>query len=1289
MSRRRRLASLIAALLGLPLAVALIAVAVAVAAAVLGMSIDASRWRDAAAQRAAAALGRPVIAQGAFELRLGRALDIRVGEVRILNPPGFAEQEFLAIGELRARVDLFDALRGRSRLRSIEASDVGLWLERTVDGRSNWTSTSAREPGTSQAAIDIARVSLHRLGIHYHDARSATRRFIAVEEVSGSTGRNDPLRLTVRGQLEPRFAYSLRVEGGPLRLLQDEAGSWPFTLDLKTHGARLHASGEVDARQRTARFQVSANADDLAPVERLVGAKLPHLGSAALRGTVSAAADSVRVTELHGWLGESEISGQLALAFGDARPRLSGALNAAALDLRPFLAALPDAQVEPLDDATPARQTLPLRDLAALDVEVDLQVERALGLPVDIRDASFAFRADVQGLRVPMRATLAHVPFAGRLELDTAPPIPIFALQLSANNAALGDLARDLGYASGIEGTLGRFGLRIDGRGETLAALARDLELSLAVAAARLSFDNVAGGRRIAVSLDTVELAVRRGDRLRGHARGTLLGERARLSFRGGAVPDMLRERAMPVELELALAQAQLRVEGMFALAGSTRDTALHFDFQARRAGDLARWLGVAPQASLPVVLRGQVRRAGEAWTLDPTTLELGRSQLTLAARRIFADGQSILRASVRSPLIDVQELSTLRAGSGGVGGAARRGAPIFSAAFDLADSDVEFELRHLRLGRTDLEDVALIARTRDGRLLPSSVKGKVAGAPFTASVELDLRGELPMASLDLSTGTIDLGVLLRDLGVAEDIDGSADALRLTLLGRGNSPSELLAHSAIDVRVSGGNVAVLGAAQRPVADIHVNEARIGAMAGEPVRVRLDGALDQIPVRIDLKSGTLADFARDATRLPFALAAQAAGALLTLDGEVTLPLGSGGQLTLEMSGERLDTLSHLARVELPAWGPWSFRGPIRMTPTGYELQGLHVGVGRSRLSGSGKLDLSGPRPNLDVQVAAPSILLDDFPWPQRLTEPPASPGDGGGLRGAASRMAGRTDKLMSAAFLRRLDATVDVKAKEVLSGTDRLADGALHFQLKDGRLHLDPAVVNLPGGSLRLSISYDLKESEVDFAVGAYVERFDYGIIARRLDRADDLRGLFSLNLEIAGTAPSLDAIMRNANGRVDFAVWPTELRSGIFNLWSVNLVLQLLPLIDPGAKSQVNCIVGRFDLKDGDLSDDRILIDTSTVRILGEGHANLATEELTFVFRPRAKGSGLFRLQTPLRVGGTLTDQRFYFTRGDVVESVLRLIASPVLLPIEWLTQGPLPRDGADVCTDPLRAVAR
>jgi uncharacterized protein involved in outer membrane biogenesis len=357
----------------------------------------------------------------------------------------------------------------------------------------------------------------------------------------------------------------------------------------------------------------------------------------------------------------------------------------------------------------------------------------------------------------------------------------------------------------------------------------------------------------------------------------------------------------------------------------------------------------------------------------------------------------------------------------------------------------------------------------------------------------------------------------------------------------------------------------------------------------------------------------------------------------------------------------------------------------MVASGYELPGLVVSVGENRLTGEGRLDLTGPRPRLGVIVTAPSIQLDDFPLPERLTEDPRPTVTAQGVRATARGLARATERLMSAGFLRRLDAVLDVEVGEVVSGRDRLADGTLRIQVIEGRLYLGPAQVNLPGGTLELAIAYDPTTPEVDFKAGAYIERFDYGVLARHLHQAEGVRGLFSLNLELAGKAPSLDAITRHANGRMDFAIWPEDVRGGIFNMWSVNLLLAVLPLIDPGGNSHVNCIVGRFDLKDGVLSDDKIMIDTTRVRVSGAGSANLATDELAFVFRPRAKGLALFRLQTPLRVTGTLTDYRIGVERRDLPESILRLIASPILLPLERLTLGPLPRDGADLCTDPLR----
>jgi len=193
---------------------------------------------------------------------------------------------------------------------------------------------------------------------------------------------------------------------------------------------------------------------------------------------------------------------------------------------------------------------------------------------------------------------------------------------------------------------------------------------------------------------------------------------------------------------------------------------------------------------------------------------------------------------------------------------------------------------------------------------------------------------------------------------------------------------------------------------------------------------------------------------------------------------------------------------------------------------------------------------------------------------------------------------------------------------VLSGADLLADGLLHLKLQDGRLHLDPAVLNLPGGRMRLAGSYDVKGTEVECAVGAQIERFDCGIIARRLGRADDVDGLFSLNLDLEGKAPALATIMRKANGKLNLAVWPVDLSLGVFNLWSVNLVLSVLPLIDPGGNAWVNCVVGRFDLRDGILTDDRFLIDTTRVRVSGSGQADLGSEELAFVFPPARRGPG-------------------------------------------------------------------
>jgi len=1227
---RRFLAAVAASLLGIFVA----AVATVVVAVLAGLTIDVSRWRDAAAERATAALGRSVVLRAPLDLTLGREAVLRIGGIEVGNPPGFKTAEFAALGDLRVRFDLLDAVRGSLNVLSIDANAGRLRLERSVDGHPNWNLASTRSaPEAPRGAASVGAIVLRNFKVGYDDARAGRHFSVGVDELTADGRLDEPLRVSLRGHAGPESAYRLTVAGGPPRRLIEENAPWPFELAFQ------HADTRFDAR-----------------------------------GSVAPGVQAVDVAQLRGWVKGSELAGQLALELAGARPRLRGTLDVATLDLDGLLAA---------GDAPAAGgfADLPLRGPLPLDAKLDLSVRELSATAVTVRDLKIELRAGAERMRAPLRATLFGVPVSGSLDFDLAAGGPALGVRLDARNVALADVGDAVASPEGVSGTVGRLGLHLAGRGETLAALARSLDLAISAADARLRYERGGGAQPISATLDAFDLSLRAGERLRGSARGTLQGKRAKLAVRGGTLPDALRERVLPVEVELSAAGSQLSIAGMLALPGSAGGTDIDFRLDVPRIGDLAPWLPVERSARLPLAARGRVRAAADTWQIDGMKLRLGRSEATIDARRGDDGAGHVTTAAVRGPLIDVPELMSLGAQK------SKRAddAPMFAPGFMLPEADIELQLGRVALRRIDLADVKFHGLFRGGRLLPSRFAASVAETPLEGSVALDPTGRVPEASFEVATGAIDVGGWLRALGLAEAIDGRADAVQIALHARGNTPRELAEHSSLDGRVTGGTFTMRGPANREAVEIGVRQATLAVPVGGRLQAHVDGVLGEIPLAMEISGGTLADLAGDARRVPLSVDARVAETRFELAGDVLLPLGRGGELTVKAGGARLDTLNALARVELPPWGPWSIRGPVSFTRTGYEMRGLEASIGGNRLTGNGRFDVGGERPRLELDVAAETIQLDDFPLPQRLADDrPPAPGEGG-VRAIARSAALRTERLLNAGFLRRVDASLEVAVKDVRWGSDRLADGLLRIQVIDGQLYLGPAEVAMPGGRLTLAIAYDPTGSEFDLKAGAYVERFEYGVILRHLQRGEDARGLLSANVEIASRTPSLDRVMAHANGRIDFAIWPEGMGGRIFRLWSANLLFAVLPIIDPRAESQLNCIVGRFDLNDGVLSDDKVLIDTTRVRVRGAGNANLRTEKLDFMFRPRGKGFDLFRLQKPVRVTGTLYDYRFGIDRRELISATLRMLASPILVPWEWLTLGPLPRDGADVCTDPLR----
>ena len=264
-------------------------------------------------------------------------------------------------------------------------------------------------------------------------------------------------------------------------------------------------------------------------------------------------------------------------------------------------------------------------------------------------------------------------------------------------------------------------------------------------------------------------------------------------------------------------------------------------------------------------------------------------------------------------------------------------------------------------------------------------------------------------------------------------------------------------------------------------------------------------------------------------------------------------------------------------------------------------------------------------------------------------------------------------------LRSLDARVSLLVNEVLSGADRLGSGRLVASLDNGRLTLDPVSVEIPEGSADGRFSFEMTEHAVDTRMRIEIDHLDYGVLARRIDIEDDAAGWLSLDFDLRSRSDTLENMMAGASGQFDFAVWPTNMQADIFDLWAANLLLAILPSLDSESGSRVNCVVGVFDVTDGIMRQQRLLIDTTNVQVAGEGEVDFQNGEVDFMLIPDAKRPQMFVLGTPIRVKGNYWELETSTSADQWARTAARFVTS-IFAPIKRLFTTPIPADGEAAC---------
>ena len=470
----------------------------------------------------------------------------------------------------------------------------------------------------------------------------------------------------------------------------------------------------------------------------------------------------------------------------------------------------------------------------------------------------------------------------------------------------------------------------------------------------------------------------------------------------------------------------------------------------------------------------------------------------------------------------------------------------------------------------------------------------------------------------------------------------------------------------------------------------IDECTGDMLPGKPFVLLMKGKLVGEPYVTTIEIGSLQELVED-NRSRMEIKTEIAKTQFDFAGSLDLARALRSlHLNAMVTGERLDSLNGLLDLDLPPLKSYKAGAQLAMRRDRIELTDLVLQVGKSKLTGKMTADRSGAKPDVAIDLNSPLIQLNDF----ELGDWSPEKDDAGQPEGSQNRdkktETAKSDndnsstdqaveELLSPKVLARFNARMNVKAEKVMSGADALGSGVLTVTLKDGQFSLDPVKLNIPGGSFSMAAALKPDPRAPEASLRMLMKNFDFGVLVRRANPKADMGGTVNLDVDLKSSANSFEKLMANSNGYFDFSGRLEDLEAGIIDLWAVNIIAAVATGKDK-KPSEINCAIGRWTMKDGLLTPNIFMIDTTKIRICGKGQVDFKKETIDLKMAPTPKKPEFFSLATPMEVRGKFADFGVGIQAGGLIGTTVRFIASPVTVPLRRLFSQDLPGDGSDVC---------
>lgn len=413
--------------------------------------------------------------------------------------------------------------------------------------------------------------------------------------------------------------------------------------------------------------------------------------------------------------------------------------------------------------------------------------------------------------------------------------------------------------------------------------------------------------------------------------------------------------------------------------------------------------------------------------------------------------------------------------------------------------------------------------------------------------------------------------------------------------------------------------------------------------------------------------------------PFTLvfAAKAGATQAWFDGEVVPASPENVRGFIRVAGQDMAQLYPLLPAPVPWTPPYEVQGDVVRLPDRWKVTDLAGKVGRSDVSGRVEILTDTPRRKLVADIVSNRLDYRDLGGFAGLPPGASAAARSPEQKAEAAKLA-RQDRVFSddrfeLDRLREYDAHFRFRGKALRVDDVPMDNVEMNIVLERGVLRYDPVKVGIASGTVTLVGSLDANGKTPRLDARLEGRNLDLARIYPELASPRGRTGRFGGYVTVKAQGASIAGMARTSDGEGALIMSGGEASALALVLTNLDLA-GAVPLVIGGDRTAaLHCAVSAFSIGDGVVRPRLLVVDTSRVRIDGEGTVDLAKERYALVLRSKSKQFSIFALRGPIVIGGSLRDPTVAPSVAPIAARVgvaagLAAVAPPLaLLPfIDW-----------------------